>query len=50
MLQRLREQTFAAQCIPLENDLLEVANYKAFLQERRGRIAAALNAYLGTAA
>lgn len=37
---------FAAQCIPVEEELLAVDHYKAFLQERRKRIAAALNAFI----
>ena len=32
---------FAAQCIPVEEELLALDHYKAFLQERRKRIAAA---------
>ncbi len=43
-------EPFTAQCIPVEETLLTVDNYKAFLQERRTRIAAALNAFLGAAA
>ncbi|GAA0534751.1 hypothetical protein CDO46_12235 [Pigmentiphaga sp. NML030171] len=37
---------FAAQCIPVEEELLALDHYKAFLQERRKRIAAALNAFI----
>ena len=37
---------FAAQCIPVEEELLVLDQYKAFLQERRKRIAAALNAFI----
>lgn len=37
---------FAAQCIPVEEQLLAVDHYKVFLQERRKRIAAALNAFI----
>jgi hypothetical protein len=37
---------FAAQCIPVEEELLALDQYKAFLQERRKRIAAALNAFI----
>ena len=37
---------FAAQCIPVEEELLVLDHYKAFLQERRKRIAAALNAFI----
>lgn len=41
---------FAAQCIPVEEELLALDRYKAFLQERRKRIAAALNAFIHAAA
>jgi hypothetical protein len=37
-----------AQCIPQEADLLETERYKAFLVERRRRIATRLNEFLGT--
>lgn len=37
---------FAAQCIPVEEELLALDHYKAFLQERRKRIAAALNTFI----
>ena len=37
---------FAAQCIPVEEQLLAVDHYKVFLQERRKRIAVALNAFI----
>lgn len=37
---------FAAQCIPVEEELLALDHYKAFLQERRKRIAVALNAFI----
>lgn len=37
---------FAAQCIPVEEELLALDQYKAFLQERRKRIAVALNAFI----
>ena len=40
---------FAAQCIPVEEALLALDNYKAFLQERRKRITAALNAFIHAA-
>jgi hypothetical protein len=39
---------FEAQCIPVEPALLELASYKAFLNRRRGLIAARLNEFLGT--
>ena len=41
-------EAFAAQCIPLAPDLLEVARYKDFLVERRRLIAGRLNEFLGT--
>ncbi|MCL6505464.1 MAG: DUF262 domain-containing protein [Bryobacteraceae bacterium] len=47
LLKQVGEAPFSAQAIPLEPDLLEVAHYKAFLQERRKRIAEKLNAFLG---
>jgi hypothetical protein len=47
LLKQVGEAPFSAQAIPLEPDLLEVAHYKAFLQERRKRIAERLNAFLG---
>jgi len=39
-------EPFAAQAIPTDLPLLEVSSYKAFLAERRKRIAARLNAFL----
>ena len=45
----LGEPAFAAQCIPVEASLLEVESYKAFLLERRKRIATALNTFVGPA-
>ncbi|MBD9368615.1 DUF262 domain-containing protein [Xanthomonas sp. XNM01] len=47
LVERLGEATFAAQCIPVDGELLEPKSYKDFLLERRGRIAAALNAFVG---
>lgn len=41
---------FAAQCIPVEEELLALDHYKAFLHERRKRIAEALNAFIQGAA
>jgi hypothetical protein len=49
LVEQLGEAAFAAQCIPVEASLLEVENYKIFLLERRKRIAAALNAFVGPA-
>lgn len=39
-------EAFEKQAIPLEPDLMEIANYKTFLAERRKRIAKALNDFL----
>ena len=41
-------EIFAAQCIPLDDDLLEVKDYNQFLTRRREMIAARLNEFLGT--
>lgn len=49
LVDQLGEPAFAAQCIPVEASLLEVEGYKAFLLERRKRIAAALNTFVGPA-
>jgi hypothetical protein len=38
---------FKAQCIPTEKSLLGIANYRAFLEERRQLIANCLNEFLG---
>ena len=38
---------FASQCIPTDDSLLDVENYKRFLVERRRRISERLNAFLG---
>lgn len=38
---------FEAQCVPIEQALVGVVGYKAFLQQRRELIAARLNAFLG---
>jgi hypothetical protein len=38
---------FEAQCIPTDDERLEVEGYKRFLVERRKRIAERLNAFLG---
>jgi hypothetical protein len=43
---QLGPEPFATQCIPVDSNLLTLENYKAFLQERRKRIAAALNAFI----
>ncbi|HEL3005556.1 TPA: DUF262 domain-containing protein [Stenotrophomonas maltophilia] len=49
LVDQLGELAFAAQCIPVEASLLEVESYKAFLLERRKRIATALNMFVGPA-
>ncbi len=49
LVDQLGGPAFAAQCIPVEASLLEVESYKAFLVERRKRIAAALNMFVGPA-
>ncbi|EKQ6319933.1 DUF262 domain-containing protein [Pseudomonas aeruginosa] len=49
LVDQLGEPAFAAQCIPVEASLLEVESYKAFLLERRKRIATALNTFVGPA-
>ena len=41
-------ELFAAQCIPIDDDLLEVEHYNEFLTRRREMIAARLNEILGT--
>ncbi len=46
LITQLGQPTFEAQAIPVDGLLLEVPAYKAFLAERRTRIAAALNAFL----
>lgn len=46
LITQLGQPTFDAQAIPVDVVLLEVPAYKAFLAERRTRIAAALNAFL----
>lgn len=47
LVDQLGEAAFVAQCIPVEAPLLEVESYKLFLLERRKRIAAALNTFVG---
>lgn len=43
---QLGPEIFAAQAIPTNAELLELSSYKAFLAERRNRIAQKLNAFL----
>lgn len=47
LIDKLGGDQFAAQCIPIERNLLELNAYEEFLQERRRRIAERLNAFLG---
>lgn len=48
MIEKAGKEAFDAQCIPIDPKLLEAAKYKEFLSERRNRITARLNEYLGT--
>lgn len=48
IIEKSGPEAFDAQCIPTEAEYLRVDGYKAFLAERRRRIAARLNEYLGT--
>ena len=43
------DKAFNAQCIPLDPELLDIKNYKAFIAKRRELIAARLNEFLGEA-
>jgi len=47
LIEKLGLTPFESQCIPTDNDLLEVIAYKSFLTERRRLIAQRLNAFLG---
>ncbi len=46
--ERVGDEAFRAQCIPMDDELLEVEAYDAFIARRRGLIADRLNAFLGT--
>lgn len=48
LIAQLGQPTFEAQAIPVDVTLLEVSAYKDFVAERRKRIAATLNAFLGS--
>jgi hypothetical protein len=48
-LEKAGQACFAAQCIPIEPDLLLASSYKGFLARRRAAIASRLNEFLGTA-
>jgi hypothetical protein len=45
-IEKAGKEAFAAQCIPTDDAVLDVADYKAFLAERRKRISQRLNQYL----
>jgi len=47
LVEKLGEETFGAQAIPLAPALLEIESYKSFLAERRKLIAAKVNAFIG---
>lgn len=49
VLKKTGPDAFAAQCIPVEETLLEVDGYKAFLATRRESVAKRLNEFLSTA-
>ncbi len=46
LIEKSGANTFSAQCIPTNPELLEVDKYREFLSERRKRIASRLNDYL----
>lgn len=48
LIAQLGQPMFDAQAIPVDTALLDLSAYKAFLSERRRRISAALNAFLGS--
>jgi hypothetical protein len=48
LIAKVGEAPFQAQCIPTNGEYLELKGYKDFLVERRKRIAAKLNTFLGT--
>lgn len=48
LIAQLGQPMFDAQAIPVDTALLDLPAYKAFLSERRRRIAAALNVFLGS--
>lgn len=47
LINKLGRNAFDAQCIPIDPNLLEVAEYKTFLTERRKLICVRLNEFLG---
>jgi hypothetical protein len=46
-IKQIGSDAFTRQCIPLDDGMREVAQYKTFLVARRSSIASRLNAYLG---
>lgn len=46
--EKVGDEVFRSQCIPLDDDLLQVEAYDAFIARRRELIADRLNAFLGT--
>ena len=48
LIDKIGEDAFSAQCIPIESEMLTAGSYKNFLLERRKLIAARLNEFLGT--
>lgn len=46
LIQRIGIESFRAQCVPVDDDLLQLDRYKDFLIKRRQMIAEALNNYL----
>lgn len=49
LIDQLGIETFRAQCIPVDNGLLDLPSYEEFLRTRRALIAQRLNEFLGTA-
>lgn len=49
-IEKAGQEAFDSQCIPTDPNLLELADYKSFLSERRRLISKRLNEYLGCAA
>jgi len=47
LIEKSGPEPFTAQCIPVENGMLGVENYRAFLVERRKLVADRLNEFLG---
>ncbi|HVJ78256.1 MAG TPA: DUF262 domain-containing protein [Hyphomicrobium sp.] len=47
-VERIGSAPFEAQCIPLDNELRDLASYKSFLSVRRQKLAERLNQFLGS--